>query len=87
MVRKIFFASNSALFQKSGREKEKKKGNYEAFCFSSKRKNWNEENCQCRLCETYLIELSNICFPRSLSIAVTFFCVLLVNKSFTKINK
>ena len=36
MVRKIFFAPNFPLFRKSGGEK-KKKGNYEAFCFLSKR--------------------------------------------------
>ena len=36
MVHKIFFAPNFPLFRKSGGEK-KKKGNYEAFCFLSKR--------------------------------------------------
>ena len=34
---KYFFARKSPLFRKSGGEKKKKKGNYEAFCFSSKR--------------------------------------------------
>ena len=39
MVRKMFFfaPNNSPLFLKIVGEK-KKKGNYEAFCFSSKRK-------------------------------------------------
>ena len=32
----FFFAPNSPLFGKSGEEKKKKRGNYKAFCFSSK---------------------------------------------------
>ena len=36
---KYFFAPKSPLLRKSGGEKKKKKGNYEAFCFSGKRKN------------------------------------------------
>ena len=35
-VKHFFFAPNSPLFGKSGGEKKKKRGNYEAFCFSSK---------------------------------------------------
>ena len=34
---KYFFAPNFQLFQKCGREKKKKRGNCEAFCFSTKR--------------------------------------------------
>ena len=34
---KYFFAPNSPFFRKSGEEKKKKKDNYEAFCFLSKR--------------------------------------------------
>ena len=37
MVRKKYFRSKLPLFRKSGGEK--KKGNYEAFCFSSKHNN------------------------------------------------
>ena len=38
MVPKIlFFAPNSPLLRKIGGEKKKKKGNYKALCFSSKR--------------------------------------------------
>ena len=36
---KCFFASNSPLFRKSCGGKKKKGGNYEAFCFLSKRNN------------------------------------------------
>ena len=35
---KHFFAPNSPLFPKSSGEMKKKKGNYDAFCFQSKRK-------------------------------------------------
>ena len=42
MVCKIVFAPNSPLFWKSGEERKKKRGNYEAFCSSSKRKNYTE---------------------------------------------
>ena len=35
--------------------------------------NWKGENFPCRLCKTYVRELSYIKFPRSLLISVTFF--------------
>ena len=39
---KYCFVPNSPFFRKSGGEKKKKKGSYEAFCFSSKRKKYLE---------------------------------------------
>ena len=39
MVRKILFCSEFPLSRNSA-EKKKKKGNYKAFCFSSKRNNF-----------------------------------------------
>ena len=39
MVRKIFFCSEFSVILESSREKKKKRDNYEAFCFSSKRNN------------------------------------------------
>ena len=45
---KYFFAPNSPFFRKSGEEKKKKKDNYEAFCFLSKR-NKHVENIWCGL--------------------------------------
>ena len=48
--------------------------------FKRKIENWISENCPCRLCKTYIRELGYIKFPRSLSIAVTFFFFFLLTQ-------
>ena len=60
MVWKIFFAPNFPLFRKSGLEKKKKRGSYEASCFSSKRKKLTQkyQNVLTKLEIDYLTKFS-----------------------------
>ena len=62
-VKHFFFAPNSPLFGKSGGEKKKKRGNYEAFCLLSKH---NKKRISYQMvCKTFFFAPNSPLFGKS----------------------